>query len=1026
MPDGPTNEPSEALPDGRTIHNKRRVVGDLSIPHVTDRFIPIHHIATALGRASFEELGILSSSLLDLADQKRKRKLVEYASRFRAEYIKVLILVNWARRAEEVSTAIDLRAWLQGQKNCFDNLYTHLRHEILRNLSFAITPAHDISGAIDVLRGNLESALHLDTADPCSRLTPAQILETLTNLNSLISLRLSLYEVIPFPMRNFTISSGRAIFTVADEFEVQLFFVSDEAQSAMLQWFLVDFSFCSGPTDLKTTPGSVKLEVEAVCNDLLVNARDSGKRQLVELYNFLHSFTVRYKMESLFNEFTTIGRRDPGRLDLRYSSARDILAIGFWHFRDSDTKALQNSLTISIESVNASARERALEHHKVTCEYSREQLLCRTRDGTTNNVIDIGSVLNCNATQIMERTLSGRISAKLFELCEGLLSNAAHWTRSRTSLVEGQYLTLEIPKVLRIEISIDHHQGSFVVGAATVDSMIHNNNLKILEASINAAHDVNLVVSIIQTFYHNFVRSHISRSASNSGWAECNLVVSAIDRVDFQRATGIASQSCLFLTRLLEGWRNLIGGPSWFLVIAVQPTGCIFWVLELSVDEARNQYSIQWLEQLKLDNQGSRLDLDPQLSSVMFSNLWRICTARIISLQLERALSDRAIEQYYIIAKHSNWEAITIPSICLKAASIGPPKLRWSEPNIIVEFGDICADATGGAFLSFGSRKLRGHQLDLGMTGNPGIAVNRSTNQFSINFFVFVAQPLDNVVTQFCNTWELIGRTVTMLESAKAVYPYMSFESCGLNYIRFTYAEGTAVIQLQQEYSHRGVAPVISTSLGSTTSKVNPHHRIAEYFSVLATRYQNNINVFLRSLMLTYPVMDVLSQMEQDNLVNPEFYIITRSITDYRIYYPNKRVALLIRATPAPSLDKIPEPYRGLGLENTIIWHFTDGTQSAKTPLKFHAKLVSCSNIFNEGLNDKLHNLGTFPEGTGIGCTEELASQVLREVHSTIMTSQKPYINDNAIGALSSTSIGEGTTTKAKQITQSRPAQRKK
>lgn len=290
--------------------------------------------------------------------------------------------------------------------------------------------------------------------------------------------------------------------------------------------------------------------------------------------------------------------------------------------------------------------------------------------------------------------------------------------------------------------------------------------------------------------------------------------------------------------------------------------------------------------------------------------------------------------------------------------------------------------------VSFQCRKIRG-EFDLSQCGDLAVQADPSSQHFQISFRATVTQPSNLILDMFCIKWRMIENTLSLLESAtKVTLPFVNTTQ-SLGSTSFLYGpEKTHVLHVQQEPALLGDSIDLLVTLGSTTNRLNPHARISRRLSHIATRFQSDSRILFKLLSLTYPVLEVLNRLEQDNFTSPEFYVMVRSAEEYRLYYPEKRVALLIRARPAPKRENLPEQYKHM--TGAVLWHFTDASRSSSTPVSGQERLSSCDKIFHEGLKDMLQTDKTFPEGSGIGCTPDLAAQVLAEVHATIMSHQQP------------------------------------
>ena len=973
MPDGLLRQPN----GGQTAEEKTADIRD-KIPHITDRYIPLSHIITALSRATYAELRKLQVEVADLPDQRRRKKIVEFTSQFRAEFVKVLVLVDWAKRADEVSTAIDLRAWLQGQKNCFDNLLGLLRDDIFRNLEPAKVKAHDIEAALNVLSGNCKSFFDVKLSRERQILPANEIVKVLKRLDSLLEARLLLHEILPARLRDYHINSGRAIFTVENEFVVEVFFAVDNPESDELLWYMIDFSFhrCSSKVD---TSQSLKDEIEGYANTLTLQAKTEGKPQLVALYNFLHRFTIQYQLERFFNEFSTIGTSERGKIDIKYASAQKVLAVGFWNQRDRDSKALLHSLTLTINQAPVSPMERFLSTARCTSDYSRDRIWCVVRKGAEE--VDHFQAEE-SALGILESVKNKLALAKLSQLRDNL-------TRARL-LTEQLTLDIQLGAESSLCISVDDFTGGLLARLRRVSD---EEMLPKLQSHLDTD-DPALQALAIDNFRTAYLRDHLEQTALKVSWDLPTFSTVSLPKEEFFKQLKAIPRNCVFLTRLQENWRDLISGLCWYVIIVLDVEAIKFWIAEMGTNEAEHRFELRGCWPVEYDGPITSQSI---LDEYFFVRLWKLATVRILGLQVERAFSSRKVECRYTAPSSQPWESLNLPSMQFRASSVTTGSM-WSDPMVILDFTDICPDMAGGATLTFKSKKTVCDELDLSTLGDSTITYDKSSTEFGMNFVALVSSPASHAVDQFIDKWTSIGKVIDVLQNAGKVTPPLTMESVGLNYARFSYAE-TCLVQISHEMTLS--TPSIVVSLGSKTTNVNPHHRFSEFLSPTAMRCQNYLNVFFELLLVTHPLAAALAQMEQENFDQPEFYITTRSMLDLRIYYPQKLVALLIRATPAPPADQLPAPYRGLGIDQSLIWHFTDGSQSVKSPIAYQQKITSCEHIFNSGLNDKLKTRRTFPEGSGIGCTAELSAQVLLEIHNTIMTSQhRPDMASTRVGPI--------------------------
>lgn len=185
---------------------------------------------------------------------------------------------------------------MQGQKNCFLNVIHSLKATVCQ-LSYARVRSPDIITAMEVLSTGTFPRLKFSETSVTfitpEILNPNKVLQTFNILNILISLRLSLYQVLPYSMLFYVVENGRAKFLVENEFVIYLSFVGEDiSKTNDFLWFLVDFewNFEGAPP----TNDDIKNEIEKFGNEILKSSIAQKKEPLVELYNFLRKFNTNF------------------------------------------------------------------------------------------------------------------------------------------------------------------------------------------------------------------------------------------------------------------------------------------------------------------------------------------------------------------------------------------------------------------------------------------------------------------------------------------------------------------------------------------------------------------------------------------------------------------------------------------------------------------------------------------------------------------------------------------------------------
>ena len=346
--DGTTDGRDGSL--ARTAADEERVsqVGKVPIPesvlvrppeidHITTGFQPMSKLIDRVTQECFNDLVDLITQLADEADQTpaglvngtssssagqgssgtgandvaRRIRMMEFANKHRERFVKLLVLLQWSRQVDDVSTMIDLWNWYRTQVGYHEEAAEWVGR-LRISTSRAKQPNPDIQTALEVLskgKASWISDVCLTNAPSLARysvcedeltvlqlgyippkpLSPRKLLQILRNINSLLSVRLLCHENVPYLMRNWSVASGRVTFTVANEFELDLSLANEDPSS---QLYFIDLRLLFSPTsDLPELYFRGFLENEV--NKVLATTKLSG------CYDFLHNFVLTHKLSIL-------------------------------------------------------------------------------------------------------------------------------------------------------------------------------------------------------------------------------------------------------------------------------------------------------------------------------------------------------------------------------------------------------------------------------------------------------------------------------------------------------------------------------------------------------------------------------------------------------------------------------------------------------------------------------------------------------------------------------------------------------
>ncbi|KFM63332.1 Mediator of RNA polymerase II transcription subunit 14, partial [Stegodyphus mimosarum] len=279
---------------------------------------------------TYHELTVLAELLPRKTDMERKIEIVQFASRTRQLFIRLLALAKWAASASKVEKCAAIMAFLDKQSMLFVEMADMLAVMSRETLVNARLPSFHLPCAVEVLTLGTYSRLPTCIRDkivPPDPITPAEKRSTLLRLNQIIQYRLVSSELPP-QMRNLTIENGRVTFHVEHEFEVSLTLMGDGPH---VSWRLLDIDILV--EDKETGDGEAlvhSLQVHYI-HQLIQSRLIDNPRPLHELYNCLHSFCQSLQLEVLHSQVLRLCRdrlRDCIVVD-EYS-AGNRLVISYW------------------------------------------------------------------------------------------------------------------------------------------------------------------------------------------------------------------------------------------------------------------------------------------------------------------------------------------------------------------------------------------------------------------------------------------------------------------------------------------------------------------------------------------------------------------------------------------------------------------------------------------------------------------------------------------------------------------------
>ncbi|KAM9342551.1 mediator of RNA polymerase II transcription subunit 14 isoform 2-T2 [Pholidichthys leucotaenia] len=306
---------------------------------------------------TYHEITMLAELLPRKTDMERKIEIVQFASRTRQLFVRLLALVKWASNAGKVEKCAMISSFLDQQTILFVDTADRLASLARDALVHARLPSFAIPFAIDVLTTGSYPRLPTCIRDkiiPPDPITKAEKQTTLSQLNQILRHRLVTTDLPP-QLANLTVANGRVKFRVEGEFEATLTVMGDDPD---IPWRLLKLEILV--EDKETGDGRAlvhSLQVNFIHE--LVQARlCADEKPLQDMYNCLHSFCLSLQLEVLHSQTLMLIRERWGDLvqEERYVPAK-YLTLTVWNQQVLGRKtgtASVHKVTIKIDESDGS------------------------------------------------------------------------------------------------------------------------------------------------------------------------------------------------------------------------------------------------------------------------------------------------------------------------------------------------------------------------------------------------------------------------------------------------------------------------------------------------------------------------------------------------------------------------------------------------------------------------------------------------------------------------------------------------
>ncbi|CAI5772421.1 mediator of RNA polymerase II transcription subunit 14 isoform X2 [Podarcis lilfordi] len=403
----------------------------------------------------------------------RKIEIVQFASRTRQLFVRLLALVKWANNAGKVEKCAMISSFLDQQAILFVDTADRLASLARDALVHARLPSFAIPYAIDVLTTGSYPRLPTCIRDkiiPPDPITKVEKQTTLHQLNQILRHRLVTTDLPP-QLANLTVANGRVKFRVEGEFEATLTVMGDDPD---VPWRLLKLEILV--EDKETGDGRALVHSMQISfiHQLVQSRLFADEKPLQDMYNCLHSFCLSLQLEVLHSQTLMLVRERWG----------DLVQVERYHAGKCLSLSVWNQQVVGRKTGTASL-------HKVTIKIDENDVSKPLQISHEPPLPACDSKLIERAMKIdhlsVEKLLIDSVHARAHQKLQELKAILKNYNVNDNSFIETALPTLVIP-ILEpcgrsecLHIFVDLHSGMFQLMLYGIDQQ----TLDDIEKSVN-------------------------------------------------------------------------------------------------------------------------------------------------------------------------------------------------------------------------------------------------------------------------------------------------------------------------------------------------------------------------------------------------------------------------------------------------------------------------------------------------------------------------------------------------------------
>jgi mediator of RNA polymerase II transcription subunit 14 len=694
-------------------------------------------------------------------------------------------------------------------------------------------------------------------------LSPQQILKGLRKINTLLSIRMNLHERVPPSLREFAISSGKVIFYVRDEFELELSIANEDPSS---QLYFIDFRFAFSPAVAEIPSGRLRDEIEGRTNDIL-------KREgLAGCFDFLHDLVLTHKLTILKSQAVELAKGLWSE-NLRVEAVHRFLVVQYW----SNRPGRKNWMEIGIKRQKGRAEAHVWRRHDVPHIALR---WFQSGKLVTDGHIDVDTN-KISFEKILKQVIAAHTTQVLQEMAVRLADGLLYSERilklkhiGSSSEPHNAYLLVQLTPSKAIKIVQEPVTGKFALLPA---SALYNRAEQGLNTLPNPGVEAPLRIANLRSIAS---QQEVELFAHGIGWEKANSIDPGQELVrrHFPRDT------------LKFGFFKRPNWGSWVLAFTTSLMGDSWWIVELErrKGEAEMGNSTQNLTQatnrspkvvFKIPMRGLKL-LVTDASYVTLAEIERIAVGMIskyvdarhlvyekIRHQFGRSGANRSEAESAVL--HMRLNRKRSPAMLQTGSSMDLP---WINEIITLAFQGLDPMTNFATHTASGRLKTPVANINrLTSAIDRSVAFHPDSGAFA---FRVLSQVGDSTVPLVIQRLSSIDRLIYFLNAIKT--HKLSLHAMSLNHVEFVYASSPSPLKAKLYFPPDAPQRI-------SLAEDNPHLRIQDFISSIICS-SDGLSYAIRLLGLTLPLLRALARLEA-SYPSEQFTILPRSAEWYEVRY---------------------------------------------------------------------------------------------------------------------------------------------